>query len=210
MNEMNEMNNIERIVGRYFIRVMKNHNKYDLFKKGFKTVANTSKGDSNPFGRCKDYSDMLVKLGKFTEKDYEAHKREGTRYEFVTMMINHLLHFFCEKGCQMHPEHLGKYGQEIFDLSCYAAFGQEFLEDMEVMKQQMGGVMPHSEEEARMMHEYMVARKNGLNISLEEFMRRFREGDDEEVVPEPPYQGGDDFWEDDEEWVEEEDDEYDY
>lgn len=117
---------------------------------------------------------MCLKVGKLAEKDYAKNRRDGTRYEFVTLIINHLLHEFIELTRIMNPRELGRLGQEIFDLSCYAAYGDEFIEDMEIMRQEMGGMMPTNDYEARMMAEFAHFKQNGGNLSFEDFAKRFK------------------------------------
>lgn len=155
---------IETIVGRCFIRIIKNHNNYPLFKKRFLQIQNK---DGNPFGQFYDYNSFIQNLSKVTQKEV---RRESNRYEFVTMMINHLLHYFLEKG-GIPPQRLNSYGQEIFDLSCYTAWGDEFIRDMEAMKKQMGGKMQIPENiDPEVMMLYVQRRRNGDNVTIEQVL----------------------------------------
>ena len=121
-------------VGQYFLRACKNHDLYKVFKDSFHKVRKSS-GDRNPFGRIDNFFEMLNGMSNFTINEMSRHHNENDNYQKVTMMINHMLHFFLEKG-GVDPRRLGEIGQEIFDLSCYGLYGDQYLIDMENMKQQ--------------------------------------------------------------------------
>ena len=118
-------------VGQYFLRACKNHDLYKVFKESFHRVR-ASRGDRNPFGQFNNYREMLVCMSNFTNNESSRHHSSEDNYQKVTMMINHMLHFFLEKG-GVDPRRLGAIGQEIFDLSCYGLYGDQYLIDMENM-----------------------------------------------------------------------------
>lgn len=157
MNKVINNNEMKDFVGRYFIRVCKNHKIYDVFKKSFYNLMRSG-NDRNPFGQFRNINEMLNKVSDFTEKEYEHHKRTNDKYEKVTMMINHMIHFFLENG-GVHPKRLGMLGQEIFDMSCYGMYGEDFLDDMERMQKTHPKVS--SNKEAWLLSEFMRVQKNG-------------------------------------------------
>lgn len=158
------------IVGRYFIRVCKNHKIYGKFKTSFFKVMRY-RSDSNPFGNFKNVCEMFNMVNDFTEREYEKNRRTNDKYEKVTMMINHMIHFFLEKG-GVNPRRLGMIGQEVFDLSCYGIYGDEFLEDMERMQQEQP--KPRTNKEAWLMSEYIKEMSNGsIHMTWEEFKNRY-------------------------------------
>lgn len=184
----------------YFIRVCKNHDMYHVFRKSFKTVM-INRGDRNPFGMFGNISELSVKLNDFTEREYSKHARNNDEYERVTMMINHMLHFFLEKG-GVDPRRLGMIGQEIFDLTCYGLYGDKYLKDMERMQQ--NEPRPNNNKEATLLAEFMRLKKNpDFKMSWEEFLQQYLPMlswmDDENE----PYEDGefdeDDYYEEDEE-----------
>ena len=157
---MAKKNDVHLVVVKYFIRVMKNHDMYRKFTKSFDRVVK-SDNDSNPFGNFENVYQMSVGLNNFTNRDLHSHSRGNTEYERITMMINHLLHFFLE-NCGVHPKFLGKYGQEIFDLSCFKLFGNKYLEDME--KIDKGSDIPQNprtEKEAWLISVYINKSQRG-------------------------------------------------
>ena len=170
MNKVINNNEMKDFVGRYFVRVCKNHKIYGVFRKSFYNVMR-SRSDRNPFGEFKNIHEMLDKVSDFTEKEYEHHRRTNDKYEKVTMMINHMIHFFLEKG-GVNPRRLGAIGQEVFDLSCYGLFGNEFIEDMERMNQT--NPRPSNEKEAWLMNEYFRLLSNGeIKMTWDEFKEKY-------------------------------------
>lgn len=170
MNKRNKKE-MKDLVGRYFIRVCKNHNIYSRFRSYFYKVMN-SNGDRNPFGNFSNIEGLFDKLEIFTEKEYQNHRRTNDKYERVTMMINHMLHFFLEKG-GVDPRKLGKIGQEIFDLSCYGLYGDAFLSDMDKMKQEIPK-QPKNDKEVWLFREYLRHKANGMtSMSWEEFREHY-------------------------------------
>lgn len=155
----------------YFIRVCKNHDIYHVFKKSFKTVM-TTRGDRNPFGTFCNVSELSNKLNDFTEREYSKHSRnDNDEYERVTMMINHMLHFFLEKG-GVDPRRLGMIGQEIFDLTCYGLYGDKYIQDMERMQQ--NEPRPTNIKEAALLSEYMRLKKNpDFKMTWDEFLKQY-------------------------------------
>jgi hypothetical protein len=155
MNQTKRQKEMKDFVVQYFIRVCKNHKIYGTFRASFNKVK--SNRSNNPFGKFTNIYDFKNCLENFTEKEYQNHRRTNDKYEKVTMMINHMMHFFLEKG-GVDPRRLGMIGQEIFDLACYGIYGDEFIEDMEKMQQQQqmqNQEQPSNEMEAYLMQMYL-------------------------------------------------------
>lgn len=166
MIKNNKKKEMKDFVGEYFIRVCKNHGIYGTFRQSFYSLIPSSK---NPFGRYKNIPELLEGLQQFSDKEYEVHCRGNDKYEKVTMMINHMIHFFLERG-GIDSRKLGMIGQEIFDLSCYAIYGDEFIEDMENMQQPK----PRNEKEAYLLGIYLSHLQSGqMNMSWEDFLAKY-------------------------------------
>lgn len=154
----------------YFIRVCKNHDIYHIFKKSFNKIK-VSRSDRNPFGAFYTVSELSNRLNDFTDREYSKHARNNDEYERVTMMINHMLHFFLEKG-GVDPRRLGIIGQEIFDLTCYGLYGEKFIEDMERIQQNEPKAT--NVKEATLLSEFMRMKKNpDFKMTWEEFLQKY-------------------------------------
>jgi hypothetical protein len=169
MNQNLEKKEMKDFVVQYFIRVCKNHRIYSKFRTSFEKVKRSR--DGNPFGPFTNIFDFKDCLEQFTEKEYNHHRRTDDKYEKVTMMINHMIHFFLEKG-GADPKRLGMIGQEIFDLACYGIYGAEFLEDMNNMQQEQPKLK--NEKEMWLFARYMDAYQKGMTtMSWEDFKNEF-------------------------------------
>jgi hypothetical protein len=189
------------IVGRSFIRVVKNHQYYHIFKSRFDNMAKLRKGERSPFSPYEDFDTLMAKIEEFTVAQ-NSHPKD--KYEHITMMINHMLHFFLEQG-GVDPRRLGMYGQEIFDIACYALFGDEYLKDMDKMNH--SAPRPKNDLEAYLVGEFMKLKNHGHDISWEDFIVKFarqidrsqfneRNYNDHRVNPDEDY-GYDDEYDDD-------------
>lgn len=155
------------IVGRSFIRVVKNHQYYHVFKARFDSMAKQRKGDRSPFSPFDDFDTLMAKIEEFT---ISQNSRPRDRYEHITMMINHMLHFFLEQG-GVDPRRLGMYGQEIFDIACYSLYGDEYLKDMDKMNH--SAPRPKNDLEMYLLGEFMKLKNAGHDISWEDFIVKF-------------------------------------
>lgn len=168
---------IRTIVGKAFIRVMKNHNYYRLFIKSFNDLKNYVNDERNPFGRFNDFNSMMFNIENFVARHDMKNmnrtclvaSREAT-YNKIIAMINHMLHYFLEQR-GVDGRRMGMLGQEVFDLSCYTLFGDEYLSDMERLDNDIP--KPKNDMEAYILAEYMKYISNGEKISWEEFVSRF-------------------------------------
>ncbi len=121
---------IRNVVGRAFIRVMKNHNNYHLFIERFNKL---KYGDmSQHIGMFTNLDSLMAEIDKLSNETRmpksDTYIPRKNIYDSVTFMINHLIHFFLEGNVNSH--HLCMYGQEVFDLSCYTLLGDVFISDM--------------------------------------------------------------------------------
>ena len=161
---------MEDFVCEYFIRVCKNHNIYNTFMKSFNNVMR-QRSDRNPFGQFGNIFELSKKLEEFTEREYSKHASRNDDYERVTMMINHMLHFFLEKG-GVDPRQLGMLGQEIFDLTCYGMYGEKYLKDMQMMQREEPRAT--NMKEAALLSEFMRLKKqSNFNMTWEEFLQEY-------------------------------------
>ena len=136
----NDANDIERVVLKCFIRIIKDNGTYMLYRRN---VNNTGimkallKGrntySDNPFASASSTEDVISTLKRITNDMAKSNGKKGgskdlDKYEVVTMAINHLLHFFMEtNGIAMQK--LCELGEEIYSMSCYKLFG-DTIEDI--------------------------------------------------------------------------------
>lgn len=223
---------IERVVGKSFLRVVKNHGQYIVVMKMFKRLPlDTIRGErrrgddgggnrpSIDIPKSYKYNDFIASLNKFAQSEYsEKGRRSGgssDRYEYVTILINHLLHNLLEKG-GIHPQELGLYGQEIFDLSCFEAYGDEFLNDMDKMRQEHPEMMNRGKLRMQLTQEYSQLVQGGERISFEEFMTKYHRSlierlQKEDAMMREQHEQHEEFYDDEnieEEYDDEEDDEW--
>lgn len=120
------------VIGKCFMRVIKNHKLYSTFMKGCKDFISTS----SDCGEIKNIMELFDYLANIADRDCSSHRRnKHDKYEPTTFVINTYLRYILEKQMMKNKkgQDLGMLGQEIFDLSCYRIFGDEFINDMEEM-----------------------------------------------------------------------------
>lgn len=170
----NESEQIKNVVGEYFVRVVKNHNFYHIFRKAFEKYSN-HKYRLMERSQGGGYLGSIGKIYQNAHSEWQEHGRnKHDFYELITFYINQMLHLFLEAG-GVDPRRLGMFGQEIFDLSCYRIYGDRFLTDMEQMNQRDGGIRtPKNDKEAWLLGQYMSLRNSGhINISFDEFIQNY-------------------------------------
>lgn len=155
-----------KIVVMSFIRVMKNKDKYTVIKNQLKKLSSLPLSD-NPFCGISSIDNLGDKLYTFSLKQYKENKRSNDEYEFITVLVNNLLHFIYEPICE-EKMNLGIIGQEIFDLACYRIYGNKYIQDMDKLNN--GAKRPETAEEAMLISEYMSLIHSGRDISWEEFL----------------------------------------
>lgn len=163
----NKSKDVHIVVGKSFVRVVKNHKFYDIFKKSFDKMMKMPKSDRNPFGKFDSFDTLMNAIKDFTVSQHRVFRDD---YEFITMMINHMLHFFLENG-GVDPRRLGMYGQEIFDIACYALYGDKYINDMDKMNH--SAPKPKNDLEAYLVGEFMKLRNDGMDLSWEQFIQKF-------------------------------------
>jgi hypothetical protein len=155
-----------KIVLMSFIRIMKNKDEYELIQQTFKKVY---KDSNNPLGCVTSFDGISDKLNELSIKMLRENKRFANDvYEFITILVNNLLHFIYEPVCNSKSS-IGLIGQEIFDLACYRIFGDKYFEDMNKLNN--GAKRPETEEEALLVGEYMSLINNGHKISWDDFLK---------------------------------------
>ena len=167
-NEFKNEIEISKLVCEYFIRICKNKKIYKQFKKQFKTLNRES---DNPFYEIKSVFEMPNNIIKFT-KDNSRDVIENN-YDLITNIINHILYFFLDRGRIVNGSKIGAYGQELFDLTCYSLYGDKFLEDMEMIKENSINRLKQD----KMLNELYEKYKKHFNcdINIEEFLNSLRE-----------------------------------
>lgn len=168
---MNEC--IPQIVGEYFIRTCKTHNLYNVFKKRFHPEIKKNYFCSPFDAKCQSITDMFKIVGRNVTKSEQ--RRSKDKYEDVTIVINTLLQYYLEGG-GVNPSTLGSIGQEIFNLSCYRIYGQDFLNDMAVEQQTIQNHNPKNEFDHFAYGQYMHLYHDGrINCSYEDFLSQYGE-----------------------------------
>lgn len=171
-----EANTVRNVVGKAFIRVVKNHNYYGLFVNSFNKLKNYNGSERNPFGSFKDFDTLMKGIENFSLKTMLDERRFPSSgndvYDKITVMINHMLHFFLEQN-GVDSRRMGMYGQEIFDIACYTLFGDKYLEDMDKLNN--SAPKPTNDMEAYLIAEYMKMVSSGKNISWDNFISRYRD-----------------------------------
>ena len=129
----NKSNLIEKTVIEYFIRMTKKHHLYYKFRESvngngvFDTLfVKKKRTHDNPLSLSKNIDELASALNKLTASMSRQMRKKDDKYEYITMNINHLLHFFIEPhGVRM--ETLCLLGEEIFNLTCSTLYGDEFV-----------------------------------------------------------------------------------
>lgn len=176
LEKIKEANDIKTAVGKSFIRVMKNHNLYGVFISSFNKMQRDTRNRSNPFGYFDSFETLMNRIDKFTNEhlDEELHSRlmsSGNKdYDKITSMINHMLHFFLENN-GVDVRKLGMFGQEIFDMSCYSLFGDNYVKQMD--KVNKDAPRPTNDLEAYLVSQYMSLMQRGeANIPWKDFYEK--------------------------------------
>lgn len=155
-----------KIVYMSFIRIIKNNDKYDMIKRTLYNVFN-NKTDT-PFNGVKSVESLCNKLYEISVSIYKDRRRGNDEYEFITILVNTLIHYLYEPICE-NKNSLPMFGQEVFDLACYKIFGDKYITEMDSLN---GGIEhPKNEDEAMMISEYMNLIQNGKDISWDKFKK---------------------------------------
>lgn len=170
---MKNQKNYEHLIklGKHFIKVLKTEGMYNQFLTKY---CNVLKGSSirvnNSNGALFDA--MMKDVIHLVRMDLHHKGRDidqiDNEYEYITNIINMLLHKYVERGLGIHPERCAKLGEKIFNTFCADIFGEEkFKKDMDDFNaahiDEMGN-------EPMLKKEYAGLRKRGLNLSWEDFL----------------------------------------
>ena len=106
------------VVGRAFVRICKQNGLYPIMKKR-----------TNDFVVKSHHSmvELFEEYARSTFKELPELRKENP-YEHIAICTNKLLHDFVDDG--KDPQLFENVGREIFNLSSYIIFGQQFLNDM--------------------------------------------------------------------------------
>lgn len=181
---------MRNVVGRAFIRVVKNHNLYNVFVSSFKRLRSQRIGDKNPFGDFSDFHTLMTQVEKLVNggnSSFMGHHMINNDYDKIGAMINHLLHFFLEKG-GVDGRRLGMYGQEIFDIACYSLYGDKYLDEMDTMNH--SAPKPKNDLEAFLVGQFMEYKRKMPDLTWEQFYTTIASKVDKNMFNEETYRDG--------------------
>lgn len=126
---------IETVVIKMFWAILKKRKMYFALRRllpsktGSYKIWGGSKSPHGPFFECENINDIAKKLTDLTvEVGITTDVRKMDKYDRVTADINHLLHFCVEHSLSM--EAMSQIGQEVFDMSNFALFGDKIEEQI--------------------------------------------------------------------------------
>lgn len=165
-------NNIETVVLKCFLRVLKNNDSYMFYRRCVNNtgimkslVKNQKRSSDNPFSSASSSEQVISTLKRITNDMAKSNGKKGgandlDKYEVVTMAINHLLHFFMEtNGVSM--QRLCEFGEEIYSMSCYKLFG-DTMEDLEKQSEDELSSMTNLDQlRAKLFQDFIVDLQNG-------------------------------------------------
>lgn len=149
-------------------RVMKNNDFYEKIVEQLNKLSSYRNCGDNPLTNFRNVEELSEKLYNFTTHQYNKSNHGGGKYEFITMCINHLLHFIVEYT-DIDKRRLGMLGQETFDIACNQLFGDEYAKDMDNLNH--GAPRPTNDIEAMLVGEFMSLIHNGKNITWEDYLK---------------------------------------
>ena len=183
---ISDKKNIELVVFKCFIRVIKNDGKYMMFRNEInndgimKYLVRKKRGydSSNPFSSSRNTNDIVRTLVDITNKMAISNgTKNGIKgldnYEHVTITINHLLHFFLEKN-GLSMDKLSSLGEMIYGLSCSTLFGDEIDETNSIENIEAKITSP-ADLKHKLFCEYMVGIKCGSidnSIKFEDYLKQ--------------------------------------
>ena len=165
-------NNIETVVLKCFLRVLKNNDSYMFYRRCVNNtgimkslVKNQKRSSDNPFSSASSSEQVISTLKRITNDMAKSNGKKGgandlDKYEVVTMAINHLLHFFMEtNGVSM--QRLCELGEEIYSMSCYKLFG-DTMEDLEKQSEDELSSMSNLDQiKAKLFQDFIVDLQQG-------------------------------------------------
>lgn len=188
---------IEKTVIEYFIRAVKEHGYYAKFRTSIQNSGimgmlihhgEHPERDDNPFKKCRNIDDMANVLMQLTtggrhmrgeippEIMEQMHERGritppipniNNKYDYITIEINHLLHFFLEaNGARM--EDLCRIGEEIYNMTCGTLYGDEFVQDQP--QENIMDISDPIQVKSKIYQDYIDGMSRGdFNLSFEQY-----------------------------------------
>ena len=181
---------MRNVVGKAFIRVVKNHNLYNVFVSSFKRLRGQRIGERNPFGEFNDFHTLMSKVENVVnsgKSSFMGHHGVNSDYDKIGAMINHLLHFFLENG-GVDGRRLGMYGQEIFDITCYSLYGDKYLDEMDKLNH--SAPKPKNDLEAFLVGQFMEYKQKMTDLTWEQFYNTVASKIDKNMFKEETYCDG--------------------
>lgn len=161
-----------RVIGKYFIRVVKDNDLYHIFKKNFNNGYNFLMSENNMKCANKDIitvNDFFDAVGDDRIKIPNMNGNEN-KFNLVTNIVNKYLHYFLESA-GVKPFKLGQYGQMIFDLSCSKLFGSSYADELPKLESSIP--QPKNEKELLLISNYLhyINDENG-NLEFKDFIKK--------------------------------------
>ena len=161
------------IVGKCFIRVVKNHDIFLHFRNSFYNFIKSELCNGIARGE-RNLRKVFGVLNQVANNDFQHHRRGNDKYEEITFIINTFIRYFLDGGNKIPKGfELGMLGQEIFDLACYKIYGDQYLSDMEEM--QKNAPKPETNFDLFLNTMYQLHSRNNKNMSFDEFIERYGE-----------------------------------
>lgn len=129
MNKAVNKKDVEAIVLNSFLRVIKDNKKYCSYVRGLhstpliRAIVGRNKIVATPFSGEDATANVISKLKEITKQHANGVTLDSDQYEYVTMVVNHLLHFFLERSYSLPI--LTRIGEDVYDISCLRLFGDE-------------------------------------------------------------------------------------
>lgn len=137
-NSLSKDLKVETVVLKCFLRVLKDRHMFPLYLNCVGTegivrhlMKKKYKRHDTPFNNVHSNKDVITTLNRIsTDMIQRGQSRMNDQYDYVTMTVNHLLHFFIEGVIKCD---LMALGEEIYCRSCHILFGDD-IEDFEAQK----------------------------------------------------------------------------
>lgn len=164
---------IERTVLKCFLRTLKDRQMFTLYLSGVGAGTLVKyllkrrggyKERESPFSRVKSKEDVIMTLRDISKKMIESHHQPcNDEYDYVTMTVNHLLHYFIEGHYNCN---LMELGEEVYCRSCNILFGDD-IEDFERQKMEQERIGNEIKERMRSEMEAIAKGKRNRDGSWE-------------------------------------------
>jgi hypothetical protein len=143
-------------LGQHFLKMLKKHGLYGKFLKQ----------RQENYSNFKDMMDAVLK---------KAHHDMGQRglngddaYQYIMGVLNTMLHMFVENGLGIHPEKIGKMGQEVFEDFCIELFGEKKFKEYEDKQPKFP---PINEDLMEKLHHLFETEGNKQFMDFDEFVK---------------------------------------